>query len=75
MERIVQLIEAECVYTFRVDHDLPLSFWRVEIPGRMPYLAPLHVTGDEQPGFFRALARVAESEPFSGRTTKARRDS
>jgi hypothetical protein len=61
MKHIVRLIESGRVYTFRVDRDPPLSFWRVEMDGREPFLSPLRVTGNEQPAFFRALARTADT--------------
>jgi hypothetical protein len=65
-ERLVVLIHAGRRFTFRVGHergapsDCPprLSVWLVETEGHV-YPSRLHVTGDEQPEFFRGLADAA----------------
>lgn len=62
MDRIVRLTHQGRVYTFRVDPDPPLAFWRVEAAGRaIP--SPVRVLGDEEPGFFRTLAEWADRQP------------
>lgn len=58
IERVVRLRHAGRVFTFRVDHDPPLAFWRIEADGRR-YLTPMRVSGDETEAFFRALADTA----------------
>lgn len=58
LERVVRLHHAGRVFTFRVDDDPPLAFWRIESDGRR-YLTPLRVTGEETEAFFRALADTA----------------
>lgn len=58
LERVVQLHHAGRIFTFRVDHDPPLAFWRIESDGRS-YISPLRVTGDETEAFFRSLADTA----------------
>jgi hypothetical protein len=58
LEQIVQLEHEGRRFTFRIDRDSPLSFWRIECDGRV-YPAPLRVRGDEPPEFFRKLVRTA----------------
>jgi len=58
LERVVQLTDKGLDFTFRVDHDDPVSCWRVESAGRV-YRSHLHVSGNETAGFFRALADAA----------------
>lgn len=58
METVVQLEHEGRRYTFRVDHDPPLAFWRVECEGRV-YLTPMRVMGGEEPEFFRGIVEAA----------------
>lgn len=57
LERVVQVDVDGRRFTFRVDHDPPLAFWRIEVDGIVRPL-PLRVTGDETPDFFRTLVRT-----------------
>ena len=61
MQRVVRFTH-DRVYTFRIDPDPPLAFWRVESEGRV-YKSPLRVIGDETPAFFRSLASAADKAP------------
>ena len=61
LERVVQLTYRGMDFTFRIDHDPPVSFWRVEWSGCV-YRSPLHVGGNEEVGFFHALADAALTE-------------
>jgi hypothetical protein len=56
MDRVVRLTYLERVYTFRVDPEPPLAFWRVEVQGMPSYRSPIRVTGHETPAFFRGMA-------------------
>jgi hypothetical protein len=62
MERIVQIVDDGRLYTFRIDHDPPLAFWRIEVAGRPPYKSPIRASGDEPTEFFVKMAKLAESE-------------
>jgi hypothetical protein len=66
LEPVVVLDHKGRRFTFRIDRDPPLAFWRVESEGRI-YRAPARVLGDEQRGFFAAVADVALREWNSSR--------
>jgi hypothetical protein len=57
LEPVVQLDHEGRRFTFRVDHDPPLSFWRVDVD-EMVYPSFLRVSGVESPAFFRNLANA-----------------
>jgi hypothetical protein len=59
LERVVELIHRDGRrFTFRVDHQPPLAFWRIECDGRS-YVSPMRAKGDETPDFFRSLITLA----------------
>ena len=57
MKRVVELVQDGRTYRFYVDEDPPLAYWRVEGDGRPAWARSLCVLGNEQPDFFRDLAR------------------
>ena len=61
--RAVQLDLDGRQFTFRVDDDPPLSFWRIESEGKV-FRSPMTVSGNEEPEFFRALARTAIEQGY-----------
>jgi hypothetical protein len=61
LERVVELTHEGRKFTFRVDRDSSLVFWRVESEGRI-YRSPMLVQSDETPALFRSLADVASRE-------------
>ena len=59
MERIVEVTHEGCVYTCRAEIGDGLVFWRVDTEWCASYHSPLRALGNEQPPFFRELARLA----------------
>lgn len=56
--RVVQLVHCDRTFTFTIDEEPPLKFWRVTVDGA-DFRIPLRATGDEEPGFFRSAANFA----------------